>query len=62
MFAAFKIVLSLLVACASVVAAVFESDHPLLFGCLCGAFGIGIFGSELYRWYRNNSVRSSIPR
>lgn len=62
MFAAFKIVLTLLVACASVVAAIFESGHPLLFGCLCGAFAVGIFGSELYRWYRNNNVRSSIPR
>jgi hypothetical protein len=61
-FAALKIVLSLLVARASVVAAVFESAHPLLFGCLCGAFAVGIFGSEVYRWFRNNSVRSSIPR
>jgi hypothetical protein len=57
-FAAFKIVLTLLVACASVVAAIFESGHPLL----CGAFAVGIFGSELYRWYRKNTVRSSIPR
>jgi hypothetical protein len=61
-FAAFKIVLTFLVACASVVAAIVESGHPLLFGCLCAAFAIGIVGSEGYRWYRNNSVRSSIPR
>ncbi len=62
MFAAFKIVLTFLVACASVVAAIFESGHPLLVGCLSAAFAIGIAGSEGYRWYRNNSVRSSIPR
>ncbi len=61
-FAAFKIVLTFLVACASVVAAIVESGHPLLFGCLCAAFVVGIVGSEGYRWYRNNSVRSSIPR
>jgi len=61
-FAAFKIVLTFLVACGAGLAAIFESGHPLLFGCLCGAFVVGIFGSELYRWYRNNSVRSSIPR
>ena len=62
MFAAFKIVLTFLVACASVAAAVVESGHPLLLGCLCAAFAVGIVGSEGYRWYRNNSVRSSIPR
>jgi uncharacterized membrane protein YjjB (DUF3815 family) len=61
-FAAFKILLTFLVACASVVAAIVESGHPLLFGCLCGAFAVGIFGSELYRWYRTHTVRSSIPR
>jgi hypothetical protein len=61
-FAAFKIVLTFLVACASVVAAIVESGHPLLFGCLSGAFAIGIFGAEGYRWYRNHTVRSSIPR
>lgn len=61
-FAAFKVFVTFLVACASVVAAIVESGHPLLFGCLCAAFGIGIVGSEGYRWYRNNSVRSSIPR
>jgi hypothetical protein len=60
--AAFKIVLTFLVASASVIAAIVESGHPLLFGCLSGAFVVGIVGSEGYRWYRNNSVRSSIPR
>lgn len=62
MLAAFKIVLTLLVACAAGFAAMVESGHPLLFGCLSGAFVVGIVGSEGYRWYRNNSVRSSIPR
>jgi len=60
--AAFKIVLTFLVASASVIAAIVESAHPLLFGCLSAAFGLGIIGSEGYRWYRNNTVRSSIPR
>ena len=62
MLAAFKIVLTFLLASASVIAAIVESGHPLLFGCLCAAFAVGIVGSEGYRWYRNNSVRSSIPR
>jgi hypothetical protein len=61
-FAAFKILLTLLVACAAGFAAIVESGHPLLIGCLSAAFVIGIVGSEGYRWYRNNSVRSSIPR
>ena len=62
MLAAFKIVLTFLVACAAGFAAIAESGHPLLFGCLCCAFVVGIVGSEGYRWYRKNSVRSSIPR
>jgi hypothetical protein len=61
-FAAFKIVLTLVVAGAAGFAAIAESGHPLLIGCLSGAFVVGIVGSEGYRWYRNNSVRSSIPR
>jgi hypothetical protein len=61
-FAAIKIVLTFLLACASVIAAIVESGHPLLFGCLCAAFAGGIIGSEVFRWYRNNNVRSSIPR
>jgi hypothetical protein len=61
-FAAFKIVLTFLVACAAGIAAIVESGHPLLIGCLSCAFVVGIVGSEGYRWYRNNSVRSSIPR
>jgi hypothetical protein len=60
--AAFKILLTFLVASASVIAAIVESGHPLLFGCLCTAFVVGIVGSEGYRWYRGHSVRSSIPR
>lgn len=60
--AAFKIVLTFLVAGAAGFAAIVESGHPLLFGCLCAAFVVGIVGSEGYRWYRSNSVRSSIPR
>lgn len=62
MFAAFKIIATIMLACASVVAAIVESEHPLVLGCVCAAFVIGIVGAEGYRWYRNNSVRSSIPR
>ena len=62
MFAAFKIIAAIMLACASVVAAIVESEHPLVFGCICAAFAVGIVGAEGYRWYRNNTVRSSIPR
>lgn len=62
MFAAFKIIGTIMLACASVAAAIVESAHPLLFACLCAAFVVGIVGAEGYRWYRNHSVRSSIPR
>jgi uncharacterized membrane protein YccC len=60
-FAAFKIIGTLLLACASVIAAIVESGHPVLFGCLCAAFVVGIVGAEGYRAYRNRIVRSSIP-
>jgi len=59
-FAAFKIIASLVIACVSVVAAIVESRHPYLVGCLSGAFGVGVLGAEALRAYRNNTVRSSI--
>jgi uncharacterized membrane protein YccC len=59
-FAAFKIIGTLVLACASVIAAIVESGHPVLFGCLCAAFVAGIVGAEALRVYRNNNVRSSI--
>lgn len=62
MFAAFKIIGAILLACASVGAAIVESGYPLLFGCLCSAFVIGIMGAEGYHWYRNHTVRSDVPR
>jgi uncharacterized membrane protein YccC len=59
-FAAFKIIGTLMLACASVIAAIFESAHPVLFGCLCAAFVGGIVGAEGLRVYRSRNVRSSI--
>jgi uncharacterized membrane protein YjjB (DUF3815 family) len=59
-FAAFKIIGTLVLACASVIAAIVESGHPVLFGCLCAAFVVGIVGAETLRVYRNHNVRSSI--
>jgi hypothetical protein len=59
-FAAFKIIGTLVLACASVIAAIVESGHPVLFGCLCAAFVAGIVGAEALRVYRNHNVRSSI--
>jgi hypothetical protein len=46
----------------SVVAAIVESGHPLLFGCSCVAFVAGIFGAEVLRVYRNRTVRSVSSR
>ena len=59
MFAAFKVVGSFLLACASIVAAIWESGHPLLFACAGVAFVIGLLGAELFRAYRNRTVRSA---
>jgi uncharacterized membrane protein YccC len=59
-FAAFKIIGTLLLACVSVIAAIAESSHPLVFGCLCVAFVAGVVGAEILRAYRARSVRSSI--
>jgi len=61
-FAAFKILATFVLACVSVVVAIVESGHPLLFGCAGAAFVIGIVGSELFRAYRNHTVRSSIQQ
>jgi hypothetical protein len=59
-FAAFKIIATFLLACASVLAAIVESRHPFLFGCLCAAFAAGVVGAEALRAYRSRTVRSSI--
>jgi hypothetical protein len=59
-FAAFKVIGSFVLACASIVAAIWESGHPLLFGCASVAFVIGLIGAELFRAYRNRTVRSAI--
>ena len=61
MFAVFKVIGTFLLACASIVAAIWESGHPLLFGCACVAFVAGLIGAEVFRAYRNRTVRSSIP-
>ena len=60
MFAAFKIVATFLLACVSVVVAILQSGHPVLFGCSGAAFVIGITSAELVRVYRNHTVRSSV--
>jgi hypothetical protein len=57
-FAAFKVIGTFLLACASVVAGIWESGHPVLFSCACVAFVIGIIGAEIFRSYRNRTVRS----
>lgn len=62
MFAAFKVVATFLLACVSVIAAIVESNHPILFGCACAAFVVGIVGAEGFRAYRRRTVRSSISR
>ena len=59
-FAAFKIIGTVLLACASVIAAIVESGHPVLFGCLCAAFVGGIVAAEGIRAHRKHNVRSSI--
>jgi hypothetical protein len=61
-FAAFKVIGTFLLACVSVVAAIVESGHPLLFGCACVAFVLGIVGAEALRTHRKRTVRSSIHR
>ena len=60
MFAAFKVIGTFLLACVSIVAAIWNSKHPLLFSCACGAFVIGIVGAEIFRAHRSRTVRSLI--
>jgi uncharacterized membrane protein YccC len=59
-FAAFKVIGTFLLACVSVIAAIVESRHPVLFGCACVAFVLGIVGAEVLRVRRNRTVRTSI--
>jgi hypothetical protein len=60
--AAFKVIGTFLVACVSIIAAIMESNHPILFGGACAAFLLGIASAEGMRAYRNRTVRSSIHR
>ena len=62
MFAAFKIIATFVLACVSVIAAIVETGHPVLFGCLCVAFVAGVLGAEAVRAYRNHSVRAPSMR
>lgn len=57
MFAAFKVIVTFLLACASIAAAIVQSGHPLLFGCAGVAFVAGLFGAEALRAWRNRTVR-----
>jgi hypothetical protein len=59
-FAAFKIIGTFVLACVSVVAAIVESKHPVIFGCASAAFVVGIVGSEALRAYRNRTVRTDL--
>jgi hypothetical protein len=59
-FAALKVIGTLLLAGVSIVAAIWESAHPLLFSCACAAFVIGIVGAEILRAHRNRTVRSAL--
>jgi uncharacterized membrane protein YjjB (DUF3815 family) len=61
-FAALKVIATILLACASIAVAICESGHPLLFGVACAAFVVGIVGAEIFRVYRNRSVRSASLR
>ncbi len=60
MFALFKLVATLVLALGSVVAAIIESRHPILFSCLVAAFVAGAIASELLRAHRNRTVRSVV--
>jgi hypothetical protein len=57
-FAAIKVAAACALACGSIIAAIAESRHPLLFGCLCVAFTAGAAAAEVFRAHRNSSVRS----
>lgn len=58
MFAAFKVVAAVVIACASVIAAIVESAHPTLFCCLFVAFILGAIAAEGLRAYRRRTIRS----
>ena len=60
MFAVFKLVATLVLAMGSVIAAIVESRHPLLFSCLVLAFVCGASAAEALRAHRNRTVRSVV--
>ena len=60
MFAVFKVVTTLLIACASVIATIVESGHPALLTCLFAAFIAGAVAAEAFRAHRRQTVRSLV--
>jgi hypothetical protein len=57
-FAAFKVVAVFVIACASVIAAIVESERPALCSCLFAAFIVGAAAAEGFRAYRRRTIRS----
>jgi hypothetical protein len=58
-FAAFKLIVTLGIAGASVLAAIVESRQPVLVCCLSAAFVVGVLAAHGFRNYRQQTVRSA---
>jgi hypothetical protein len=57
MFAAVKIILTLVITCGSLIAVIAESTHPQFVACVYVAFAVGVIAAEAVRARRQRSVR-----
>lgn len=58
MFAAVKIILAVVIACGSLIAAIVESTHPGFVTCFWVAFAVGALAAEVWRARRQRTVRT----
>jgi len=59
LYAAVKLILPVVIACGSLIAAIIESAHRGLILCICGGFVVGTVAGELVRRQRRDVVRSA---
>ena len=59
MFQAARVILSVVIVCGLLIAAILESTHRGFFLCICAGFAIGAIAGELARAHRVQLVRSA---
>ena len=60
MFAAVKFILTLGIACGTLIATIAEAAHPRFVACFWVAFACGAIAAEVVRAHRQRTVRSQV--